>query len=172
MSSQAAVPPGLALIDNSTTRLSDVLTKQFSAAQSADVHVAYLRSSGVKLLEPELQYFLRKDHTLRVLAGGDFGLTEPEALRQLREWGAQVRIYASADVAGFHPKSYRFHRADGRVALVVGSSNFSRGGLADNLELNLMLVLDQAHPVVQQAVSIFERLWDNTPELTEEGVVH
>ena len=172
MSSQAPVPSGLALIDNCTIRFSDVLAKLFLSAQSADIHVAYLRSSGVKLLEPELQYFLRKDHTLRVLAGGDFGLTEPEALRQLQEWGAQVRLYASADVAGFHPKSYRFHRADGRVALIVGSSNFSRGGLADNVELNLMLQLDQAHPVVQQAVAIFERLWDNTPELTEEGLAH
>lgn len=172
MSSQAPVPPGLALIDNSTTRLCDILAKRFLSAQSADVHVAYLLSNGVRLLEPELRHFLDRSHRLRVLAGGDFGLTEPEALRQLREWGAQVRLYASADVAGFHPKSYRFHHADGRVTFIVGSSNFSRGGLTDNVELNLMLELDQAHPVVQQAVSIFERLWDNTPELTEEGLAH
>jgi len=123
MSSQAPVPSGLALIDNSTTRLSDVLAKQFLSAQSADVHVAYLLSSGVRLLEPELRHFLDKGHRLRVLAGGDFGLTEPEALRQLREWGAQVRLYASADVAGFHPKSYRFHHPDSQVTFIVGSSN-------------------------------------------------
>lgn len=160
------------LADNSTVKLRELLAQQFLSAQSADIHMAYLLNSGVHLLEPELRHFLDKGHRLRVLAGGDFGLTEPEALRLLQEWGAQVRIYASANVAGFHPKSYRFHHPDGRITFIVGSSNFSRGGLADNVELNLMLKLDQAHPVVQQAVSIFERLWDNTPKLTEEGLAH
>jgi hypothetical protein len=64
MSSQVPVPSGLALIDNSTTRLSDVLAKCLLSAQSADIHVAYLLSSGIELLEPELQYFLRKGRRL------------------------------------------------------------------------------------------------------------
>jgi len=85
------------LVDNSTIQLRELLAQRLLSAQSADIHVAYLLSSGVKLLEPELRHFLGRGHRLRVLAGGDFGLTEPEALHWLQGWGAQVRLCRDRD---------------------------------------------------------------------------
>ena len=49
--------------------------------------MAYSLSSGVKVLEPQLQHFLHGGRTLRVLAGGDVGLTE----LWLRTWVMEPR---------------------------------------------------------------------------------
>lgn len=55
------------LVDNSTVQLRELAAQHFLSAQSADIRVAYLLSSGVRLVEPELRHFLDRGHRLRVL---------------------------------------------------------------------------------------------------------
>jgi len=45
----------------------------------------------------------------------------------------------------FHPKLYMFaNEEDGRAMLIVGSSNWSRGGFWNNVEVNVIIHLDLA----------------------------
>ena len=69
------------LIDNTREPLAALLAAQLAHAGQALIHVAYLRQSGVAVLETELQGFLGRGGTLRLLCGADFGLTEPQAIQ-------------------------------------------------------------------------------------------
>ena len=159
------------LIDNTRKTLAAFLDGQLAQACEALIHIAYLRQSGVVVLETGLRGFLGRGGVLRLLCGADFGLTEPKAIRELEGWGAQVRLYISRDVTGFHPKSYLFFEQSG-ATLIVGSSNLTRGGLVDNLELNLAVWQPREHPLIEQAVALFEKLWRSTQPLRPELLAH
>jgi len=159
------------LIDNrrDDETLAEHLRRLLPSATEVLIHVAYLRQSGVALLREVLTELVGRGGKLRVLAGGDFAQTEPDALRFFRELpgDCQVRLISSSGVGGFHPKSYLLYAGD-RATLVVGSSNFTDGGLQHNVELNLRVDLAADDPTVTSARAIFESLWDATPLLTDE----
>ena len=170
-----AYPVGIAttmrLIDNhlDDRSLSDYLARLLPMAGEACIQVAYLRVSGIELLREPLSELGRRGGRLRLLTCGDFSQTEPEALRFLRELGGrtEVRMVSSSGLQGFHPKCYLL--TTGRYSvLVVGSSNFTGGGLRDNVELNLALELPVEDETIVGARRIFESLWEATPPLTNQ----
>jgi len=159
------------LIDNhlDDRSLSDYLARLLPMAGEACIQVAYLRVSGIELLREPLSELARRGGRLRLLTCGDFSQTEPEALRFLRELGGrtEVRMVSSSGLQGFHPKCYLL--TSGRYSvLVVGSSNFTGGGLRDNVELNLALELPGEHETIVGARRIFDSLWEATPWLSDE----
>jgi HKD family nuclease len=131
--------------------------------------VAYLRASGVALVREALEALVHRGGGLRVLAGGDFAQTEPEALQYFRKLGGscQAKLVSSSGLGGFHPKCYLVYTAE-QASLFVGSSNFTDGGFQKNIELNLRVDLPATHPVVAAARRIFDELWRETPDLTDE----
>lgn len=136
------------------------------------IHVAYLRQSGVAMLREVLTDFVGRGGQLRVLAGGDFAQTEPDALRFFLELGGscEVRLVSSSGVQGFHPKCYLFH-ADDSAVLIVGSSNLTSGGLASNIELNLRVEAPASDEAIVAVQRIFDSLWDATPPLTDKRLL-
>jgi hypothetical protein len=72
----------------------------------------------------------------------------------------------------FHPKVY-VCRSENRVEAIVGSANFTRGGLRTNVETAVFLSGPAQEPVLQDLTSVFERQWESplsrtvTPELRE-----
>jgi len=77
------------LIDNrlDDKTLASHLIHLLAAATAAYIHVAYLRASGVALLRDATIEFLSRGGRLRVLTGGDFAQTEPDALQFFRTLG-------------------------------------------------------------------------------------
>ena len=55
-----------------------------------------------------------------------------------------------------HSKGYLFLGPE-RAALVVGSSNFSRAGLATNVEMNVVVEQPRVHADMQPAIELFEK---------------
>jgi HKD family nuclease len=150
------IEPRLQLIDNRLDEqtLASHLRRWLGIAHAAYIHVAYLRDSGVALVRDAVAEMVGRGGKLRVLAGGDFAQTEPDALRFFRDLrrDCQVKLLSSSGIGGFHPKCYLLY-TQGDAALVVGSSNFTGGGLQGNIELNLQAVLPSDHASICRARS-------------------
>ncbi|MFN5101043.1 MAG: DUF3427 domain-containing protein [Burkholderiaceae bacterium] len=120
------------------------LSEAISNATHIDLAVAFIKTTGLRLLMPDLLATLAcsNDRRVRVLTSDYLDVTDPEALRLLlllQERGAEVRVFVTAG-SSFHLKAYifsRFHQ-DTLVEGIafVGSSNISRLALQEGLEWN------------------------------------
>jgi len=125
------------------------LSTAINQASDVDLAVAFVKTTGLRLLLPDLHSALKGDAELnrqparvRVLTSDYLDVTDPEALRLLmllQAQGAQVKVYESAGNS-FHLKAYLFAQhngADGfKGTAFIGSSNISRQALKHGLEWN------------------------------------
>ena len=122
------------------------LSQAIAHADEIDMTVAFIKSSGLRLLLPDLQEAqgratLKNPLRLRILTSDYLDVTDPEALRLLmllQAEGAQIKVFESAGQS-FHMKAYLFaHFHDGQLhgTAFIGSSNISRQALTDGLEWN------------------------------------
>lgn len=108
-------------------------------AHRVDMAVAFIKTTGLRLLLPDLLESLQRSESaqVRILTSDYLDVTDPEALRLLMllaEQGAEVRVYQSSG-SSFHLKAYLFAGADWGRAF-IGSSNISRQALQQGLEWN------------------------------------
>ncbi len=125
------------------------LSTAINQASEIDLAVAFIKTTGMRLLMPDLQGALggagdskRKPARMRILTSDYLDVTDPEALRLLmllQEKGAQVKVYESAG-SSFHLKAYLFAKPSDEVSdmgtAFIGSSNISRQALQQGLEWN------------------------------------
>ncbi|MBV5818772.1 DUF3427 domain-containing protein [Pseudomonas aeruginosa] len=124
------------------------LCAAINTASEIDMAVAFIKSTGLRLLLPDLLARLKPSEgaapnvRVRIVTSDYLDVTDPEALRSLmllQEEGAQVRVYESAG-SSFHMKAYLFaaQSTEGQLRgqAFIGSSNISRQALRDGLEWN------------------------------------
>ena len=134
----------------------DAIVAQMQAARRADLMVSYIQSSGVRALRREVVRLCGSEYGgVRLICSFDMGITDPEAVRELRNAGVEVRIFESRRGV-FHPKVWLFEGRDKRQRCLVGSANFTAGALFDNTEAGVLLENGEA---VQQARKFFDSLW-------------
>lgn len=132
--------------ENIKQPLADVLLEELKRATEVKFAVAFVTHSGLMLLEKELLRCLERNVQLEFLVGLDFGTTDGKALRWLRKTADEMdklSFFCFRDPlkeAGptFHPKLYLLKRGSFGTA-IIGSSNLTRGGLKENVELNVIL---------------------------------
>nr|WP_254444657.1 DUF3427 domain-containing protein [Ruegeria arenilitoris] len=136
-------------------------------AQSVDLAVSFLMTSGARLVLPHLRDMLERGGRLRLLTGDYLDVTEPTALRLMQdlEHDRQLYIFQAADTP-FHPKAWMFTFADGAAALIVGSSNLSRSALTEGVEWNLRHFDRSDALSLTAARTAFEKLLAR-PEVTD-----
>ncbi len=122
------------------------LLSAINRAKRIDIAVAFIRSTGLILLQDAFFEAISRGTQIRILTGDYLQITEPQALRQLmlfKEQGADVRIFECLEKQSFHMKAYLFTSSDenGQRAgcAFIGSSNISRAALSHGLEWNLMV---------------------------------
>lgn len=124
------------------------LSEAFTWATQADLAVAFIKTTGLRLLLPDLEAMVETGapQRVRVLTSDYLDITDPEALRLLlllQERGAEVRVYTTQE-GSFHLKAYIFAKLDGQSLAAgvafIGSSNISRQALQDGLEWNYRVV--------------------------------
>lgn len=124
------------------------LSEAFTWATQADLAVAFIKTTGLRLLLPDLESMVEAgaQQRVRVLTSDYLDITDPEALRLLlllQERGAEVRVFATQEES-FHLKAYIFAKLDGQLLVTgtafIGSSNISRQALQDGLEWNYRVV--------------------------------
>lgn len=124
-------------MDKLITKLSTELASEFSVADEIFIAVALLNDAGLDFLLKDL-----KDNCkINLLVGIDLPTT-PEVLKRLLELkDVNTRIYSKTEY--FHPKLYVL-KIDGKLKIFVGSSNFTKGGLNDNIELSVFSIDESA----------------------------
>lgn len=135
--------------------LLEILVNEFLSQKwiSFQAAVAFLRASGnfSQLLEA-MQTFLRNSGTIEITAGADtFSHTargsDYDAIALLlskfvSEPNFKLYLYHEK-IRTFHPKLYLFSNEKIEQALlIIGSSNWSYGGLVDNIEVNALIKLN------------------------------
>lgn len=152
------------------------LSAAFTWATQADLAVAFVKATGLRLLLPDLESAIDAGapQRVRVLTSDYLDVTDPEALRLLlllQERGAEVRIYTT-QAGSFHIKAYIFARIEGQCvvagAAFIGSSNISRQALQDGLEWNYRVTFP-GDPGFLEARQRFDELFDhpNTVALSD-----
>ncbi len=132
----------------------DVLTAALADATHVSVAVAFVRMSGLHLLLPALNAARHRGAHIRVLTSTYLDTTEPQALRSLLSLaGVELRVQDGAQ--GFHAKVHLLVRRHDKVGW-IGSSNWSRSGLRDNLEWNTLI--DDPRRF-EEAWRSFDELW-------------
>jgi superfamily II DNA or RNA helicase len=114
----------------------EIVREGLQRSDQVDIAIAFLRFSGLGLLEKDIEQFLNRGGQLRVLASTYLGHTQPNAIRALRDISSinQVRIFDS-NFPGFHMKLFLFNGQEQEIW--VGSTNLTKGGLTTNWEMNL-----------------------------------
>lgn len=156
------------------------LCQAIKSADRVEMAVAFVKTTGLNLLFPDLVSALQRQPTpaqLRILTSDYLDITDPEALRKLmllQEQGAEVCVYQSQSNS-FHMKAYLFAGCSsgsqrwGRA--FIGSSNISRQALQDGLEWNYQVDYPPDTGYLE-AVSRFDELFrhSNVVPLTDQWI--
>ncbi|MBP1888660.1 superfamily II DNA or RNA helicase [Clostridium moniliforme] len=139
------------------------LRDSFKREKRVDIIVAFLRETGVKLLNNDLKVALENGCKIRILTGNYLGITEPSALylmKDILEDKADMRFYKDSK-RSFHPKAYIFYYENGKGDIFIGSSNISKSALTSGLEWNYRLKKEQNEEDFNYFCKEFENLFLN-----------
>jgi superfamily II DNA or RNA helicase len=135
------------------------LRSEIPSADSIDILVAFIRQTGMRPLLPLLREHTAAGKRIRILTTTYTGSTEGQALDQLAELGAEIKV--SYDVSGtrLHAKSWLFKRASGLSTAYVGSSNLTFQAQVTGLEWNVRLSAQRNSDSVAKLDAVFESYW-------------
>ena len=143
-------------LNNDNILALDCLTEYFKSATKVCVAVAFLRKSGVDLLDHSIREVIKRGGIIQFVAGQDFGYTEPSALEYLSNIGAEIKVYTGNEI--FHPKCYLFQN-DSFRRVIIGSSNMTSSGLKSGIEWNV--ALEESDSQIIKLFDSFEQLWNS-----------
>jgi superfamily II DNA or RNA helicase/HKD family nuclease len=154
--------PGLLIVGGEDPLLAH-LARHIDRSQEVDMAVAFALESGVNMLFPWLEDLLDRGGRLRMVVGDYLDVSEPSALRKLRDLSNEgfsgqfdARVFETKG-SSFHPKAWLFRAAGANGATIVGSSNLSRSALTDGVEWNLHSAAPQDRRAVQAAFEALMR---------------
>jgi len=145
------------------------LLEAINHATEISITTAFIRMTGVRLIQTALVDALNRKATVRILTGDYLGITDPNALRYfmlLQAQGAEVKVFESKGKHSFHMKVYLFTRSTyGAVeegCAFVGSSNISQTALKDGLEWNIRVDRAEDQQRFQEILNEYETLFKDT----------
>ena len=136
------------------------LIHEIPSAQQVDMLCAFIKWSGLRLLQEPLNELLRSGRSLRVLTTVYMGATDRRALDWLVAHGAEVRVSYDTRRTRLHAKAWLFHRTSGSSTAYIGSSNLSTAALHDGLEWNVRLSAQDNEGILSKFQATFESYWE------------
>jgi HKD family nuclease len=144
--------------------MSDVLASNFSTSKSAKIAVAFAKHSGVKLIEGALLKCLDNGGNVEFVIGLDFHTTDAIVLQTFHAFSKsypEFHFYCFSDpsdnIVTYHPKLYLFE-TEGLVKSIIGSSNLTKGGLSENIEVNVLLEMERESEKAESIFDIYARI--------------
>src|SRR4030043_2329268 len=128
------------LLSNLNYPIGNIINQELQNANSVKIAVAFLKYSGVKVIEKSLNNCLKNNGLVEIIAGPDFKTTDPQSMHyliQLQKQAPNLKFYCYGDKGEnktdvvFHPKIYLFTKGLETTG-IVGSTNLTRGGLLTN----------------------------------------
>ena len=142
-------------------RVGHQIHREIESADSIDVVMAFVRRSGLRPIMQALQRHTESGKPLRVLTTTYTGSTEGEALDQLRNIGAEIRVSYNVSVSRLHAKAWLFHRHSAYSTAYVGSSNLTHSAQNDGMEWNVRLSGARNPDVIDKVSAVFESYWQS-----------
>ena len=161
-------------MQNSDRPLGDLMRNELNGADKFSAASAFLNSSGLECILPAIMNILDSEGKVSIVHGADFRITDPLAINRLVELNARYarmtyKVHIGWDLTQshrFHPKLYLWTSDYRSYTAVVGSSNLTRGGLFDNIEVNTIIRGLNTDAAVSQCLTIFDNILHH-PDLTE-----
>lgn len=140
------------------------------------VAAAYASWGGLSLVSDALENFLRRGKKLQTVFGIGNMITTPDALlyalylktRYPKQQRARTFEWKYGN-SEFHPKFYEFQYPD-RLVTVIGSSNFTNGGLAMNHELSVAVTAPPVSAIWRSCDAGWKRLWKRSQDVSPEQI--
>lgn len=143
-----------------TPSLNSELRLEMESADRVDLLCAFVKWSGITVLERGLRRLRERGVPIRVLTTTYIGATERRALdRLVDEFGAEVRVNYDSRTTHLHAKAWLFYRESGFDTGYIGSSNLSRTALVDGLEWNVRVSREATPPLMDNFDATFESYW-------------
>ncbi|MFJ4208531.1 DUF3427 domain-containing protein [Paenarthrobacter sp. NPDC089675] len=137
------------------------LRTEIESANTVDLLCAFVRWTGLRLLEPALEQLNERGVKFRVITTTYMGATERRAIDELvRRYGAEVKISYETQATRLHAKAWLFRRHTGFDTAYVGSSNLSQAALLDGLEWNVRLSSVATPELLKKFEVTFDSYWE------------
>ncbi|QOI64054.1 DUF3427 domain-containing protein [Arthrobacter sp. TES] len=134
---------------------------EIESANTVDLLCAFVRWTGLRLLEPALEQLNERGVSFRVITTTYMGATERRAIDELvRRYGAEVKISYETQATRLHAKAWLFRRRTGFDTAYVGSSNLSQAALLDGLEWNVRLSSIATPELLRKFEVTFDSYWE------------
>lgn len=132
---------------------------EIDSADRIDLVMAFIRRNGIRPLMTALKRHVEVGKALRILTTVYTGSTETEALDQLIDLGAHVRVSYDTTSTRLHAKAWLFHRDSGYSTAYVGSSNLTHSAQQSGLEWNIRVSGARNRAVIDKIAAVFESYW-------------
>ncbi|MYJ56108.1 MAG: DUF3427 domain-containing protein [Rhodothermaceae bacterium] len=150
-------------------RIGYELKREIESANRIDILVAFIKWSGLRLVREALQDFVARGGGLRVITTTYMGATERQAIDELIQIGAKVKISYDTRRTRLHAKAWLLHRNTGFSTAFVGSSNLSAAAQLDGLEWNVRLSKVDAGRIIDKIEVAFNSYWGDIEFETYDG---
>lgn len=136
------------------------IAKELESADRVDLLIAFVKWSGLHVMDKELQSLKDRGIPFRVLTTVYMGASDAKAINALaRKYGAEVRVSYETRNTRLHAKAWMFHRKTGFSTAYVGSSNLSHAAMLDGLEWNVRLSSVATPALLHKFEATFESYW-------------
>lgn len=141
------------ILSNLNLPIGKIINQELFNSKNTQIAVAFLKHSGIKVIEQSLKYSLDSGAKFEIIAGLDFKTTDPKSMLffiDLKKNYPNLKFYCYGDKKQnrndivFHPKIYLFEN-DKEKTSIVGSTNLTGGGLTSNFEVNT--IFNEKKPV-------------------------
>ncbi|MFK0041090.1 DUF3427 domain-containing protein [Paenarthrobacter sp. NPDC090517] len=137
------------------------LRSEIESANTVDLLCAFVRWTGLRLLQPALERLRDRGVKFRVITTTYMGATERRAIDELvRRYDAEVKISYETQATRLHAKAWLFRRDTGFDTAYVGSSNLSQAALLDGLEWNVRLSSVATPALLKKFEVTFDSYWE------------
>ncbi len=138
------------------------LQSEIASADRIDLLCAFIKWSGLRLIQPELESYFARGGQLRVITTSYMGASDWRAINWLAEQnGCQVYVSYNNRTTRLHAKSWLFHRDSGFSTGYIGSSNLSSAALLDGVEWNVRLSSVDNAAILGKFKAAFESYWED-----------
>ncbi len=148
--------------------------------KSFDFSVSFIKKAGLVLLAKDIKAAVERGAKGRVITSTYQNFTDVESLNfflglaQCPNFQCHLDDECFVDeksfsTKGFHSKGYVFEMED-CVEIIIGSSNITRYALLKNIEWDLVINCDRHAEVYRDTMAEFEKLWNNTYELSQDKI--
>jgi len=141
----------LQIISNRNYPIGNIINQEITSSKNVRIAVAFMKMTGLRVIEESLNNCLNKKGTIEIIAGLDFKTTDPQAIKfliDLRKSFSNLSFYCFGDKNEnhtdivFHPKIYLFNN-NKECTSIIGSTNLTGGGLTSNFEVNTIIKEDK-----------------------------